>query len=92
MVSAVFPLLAAALCGTASAASVAILTTSDFKGAVEGADGGTFVKFYAPWCGHCKRLAPTWDTLAGKFQSSQQVTCGSGRVSHDALSPSLGKR
>ena len=32
-----------------------------------------FVKFFAPWCGHCKRMKPDWDKLMAEYADSESV-------------------
>lgn len=44
-----------------------LVGAEDFQSAI--AKGVAFIKFYAPWCGHCQKLSPTWDQLAEKMNS-----------------------
>eukprot|EP00178_Gracilaria_changii_P000353 TRINITY_DN1042_c0_g1_i5.p2 TRINITY_DN1042_c0_g1~~TRINITY_DN1042_c0_g1_i5.p2 ORF type:complete len:130 (+),score=24.91 TRINITY_DN1042_c0_g1_i5:2-391(+) len=61
---AIVAIAAIAFCVTADeATAVAELTDATFEEYVKG-KGRALIMFYAPWCGHCKRLKPDYEKAA----------------------------
>ncbi|KAK5167685.1 uncharacterized protein LTR77_007384 [Saxophila tyrrhenica] len=56
----------------AAPSNVEMLTDSSFKEQI-GGDKDALVAFTAPWCGHCKSLAPVWEKVAQDFASENGV-------------------
>ncbi|KAF2489897.1 disulfide isomerase [Lophium mytilinum] len=54
------------------ASSVVMLDDKSFEEKI-GKDQDVLVAFTAPWCGHCKTLAPTWESLATDFATEPTV-------------------
>lgn len=64
---------------------VTIAVAKNFAEVVTNSDKDVLIEFYAPWCGHCKKLAPAYDEL-GEMVSDVSVSykcnlvgCGDGK-------------
>jgi len=52
---------------------VKVIVGKTFNDIVLDESKDVLVEFYAPWCGHCKTLAPKYDQLGEKFQGVNTV-------------------
>ena len=73
---------AALLLGAASTTQATVLTDDNWDSATAGKT--VFVKFFAPWCGHCKALAPAWKKLMDKYDGHATALVGHADCTGDA--------
>ena len=54
-------------------AGVTVVVGTEFEKIVMDPTKDVLVKYYAPWCGHCKKLAPIWDELGDAFKDNKDL-------------------
>ncbi|KAL0229840.1 hypothetical protein PCE1_003404 [Barthelona sp. PCE] len=69
----------------AAASEVLVLNGQTFDKILE--KDCAFVKFFAPWCGHCKSLAPKFEEVAAAFAGSPEVKIAEIDCDNEANKP-----
>lgn len=66
-----FPLTLALLLSPVLSTDVVTVTGANFEEVVK-KNANVLVEFYAPWCGHCKKLDPEYEKAAKKLKAAKQ--------------------
>ena len=52
---------------------VKVIVGLSFDDIVRNTTADVLVEFYAPWCGHCKQLAPIYEAVAKKLANNKNI-------------------
>nr|QMV80798.1 protein disulfide isomerase 7 [Clitoria ternatea] len=56
-----------------NSAPVKVVVGKNYDDIITNSDKDVLIEFYAPWCGHCKKLAPIFDELGEKLVDENVV-------------------
>lgn len=66
---------------------VKVIVARSFKKTITDVDKDVLIEFYAPWCGHCKQLAPKYDELGAKMAKEDVVIAKMDATANDVPPP-----
>jgi len=69
---------------------VKVVVAKSFNDIVLDTTRDVLVEFYAPWCGHCKQLAPIYEELGKSFQDISSVVIAKMDATTNEVDPKYG--
>jgi len=73
-------------------APVKVVVQKTFESIVLDQNKDVLLEFYAPWCGHCKNLEPTYTSLGEHFANDANVVIAKMDATANYVDPSYGVR
>lgn len=67
---------------------VTVVVGKTFNSIVE-SDKNVLIEFYAPWCGHCQKLAPTYDALGAAYKDDENVVIAKIDATANGIPPNV---
>jgi len=76
---------------TDASGPVRVLVAKNAESVVLNPELDVFVDYFAPWCGHCKKLTPIWDQLAAMLADNPGIVIAKCDATANDVDPKFGE-